>query len=105
MLEDKGSVMSGKMPLQTESRRVGLMMIYTGSSWLGVAATCRELSTGVEMDAASFERLPDIRSRIKCPVCNLDHDWSTRDAWLGIPAPSAPALPWLFMNNLSAAND
>jgi hypothetical protein len=81
------------------------MMIHTGVVMVRCPATSRELSTGVEMDAATFERLPDIRSRIKCPVCNLDHDWSTRDAWLGIPAPSAPALPWLFINNLSAAND
>ena len=67
--------------------------------------TGREFSTGVEMDAATFERLPDIRSQIRCPVCSLDHDWSTREAWLGNPAPSAPALPWLFINNLSAPND
>ena len=67
--------------------------------------TGRELSTGVEMDAATFERLPDIRSQIKCPACNLDHTWSTREAWLGNPAPSVPALPWLFINNLGAAND
>jgi len=59
------------------------MMIHTGVVMVKCPATSRELSTGVEMDAAMFERLPDIRSRIKCPVCNLDHDWSTRDAWLG----------------------
>ena len=76
----------------------GLMMIYTGVVMVRCPATDHELSTGVEMDAATFERLPDIRSRIKCPVCNLDHDWSTRDAWLGNPAPSAPALPWLLQS-------
>jgi len=57
------------------------------------------------MDAATFKMLPDICSQIKCPVCGFDHDWSTREAWLGNPPPSAPALPWLFINNLSAAND
>jgi hypothetical protein len=94
-----------KCLVQTESRTGGLMMIHTSVVMVRCPATGRELSTG-EMDAATFERLPDIRSRIKCPVCNLDHDWSTRDAWLGNPAPpSAPALPWLFINNLSAAND
>jgi hypothetical protein len=67
--------------------------------------TGRELSTGIEMDAATFEQLPDIRSQIKCPVCNLDHSWSTRDAWLGDPAPSVPALSWLHINNRSVAND
>ena len=67
--------------------------------------TGRELSTGVEMDAATFERLPDIRSQIRCPVCSLDHTWATREAWLGNPAPFAPAISWLFINNRGAAND
>ena len=26
------------------------------------------------------------RSRMRCPVCSVDHDWSTREAWLGNPA-------------------
>ena len=67
--------------------------------------TGRELSTGVEMDEATFEQLSDIRSEMKCPVCGLDHVWSTREAWLGNPVPSAPALPWLFINNRTAEND
>ena len=81
-------------------------MIHTGVVMVRCPATSRELSTGVEMDAATFERLPDIRSRMSCPVCNLDHDWSTRDAWLGNPAPSAPASlsseaqPWGFTTAL-----
>ena len=32
--------------------------------------TGRELSTGIEMDAATFKRLPDIRSQLMCPICN-----------------------------------
>jgi hypothetical protein len=54
-------------------------------SHAGVMVRCpttgRELSTGVEMDTATFERLPDIHSRIKCPLCRVDHNWSTREAW------------------------
>jgi hypothetical protein len=67
--------------------------------------TGRELSTGIEIDAATFEKLPDIRSPMKCPACGLDHIWSTREAWLGSPVPSAPELPWLFINNRNVAND
>ena len=67
--------------------------------------TGRELSTGVEMDAATFERLPEIRAQIRCPACGRDHPWSTREAWLGNPAPSAPSLPWLLINNRFVAND
>jgi hypothetical protein len=67
--------------------------------------TGRELSTGIEMDAATFEQLPDIRSHIECPVCRLDHIWSTRKAWLGNPPPSVPGIHWLILNNRVAAND
>ena len=48
---------------------------------------------------------PTFARKLKCPVCNLDHIWSTSEAWLGNPAPSAPALAWLFINNRSAEND
>jgi hypothetical protein len=68
-------------------------------------ATGRELSTGIEMDAATFEQLPEIRARIRCPACGLDHTWSTGEAWLGNPAPSAPSLPWLLINNRRVEND
>jgi hypothetical protein len=68
-------------------------------------STGRELSTGIEMDAATFDQLPNICSNVKCPVCKLDHTWSTRDAWLDNPPPSAPAIPWLVFNNRSVAND
>jgi hypothetical protein len=67
--------------------------------------TGRELSTGIEMDASTFEQLPDIRLHVECPVCRLEHAWSTRDAWLGNSPPSAPAIPWLFFNNRVAEND
>jgi hypothetical protein len=45
-----------------------------------VANTGRELSTGIEMDAETFERLPDIRSKLMCPICKFDHIWSAREA-------------------------
>lgn len=67
--------------------------------------TGHELSTGVEMDKATFQQLCDIRSQMKCPICGLDHIWSTREAWLGNPVPSLPALPWLLINNRNAEND
>jgi len=80
-------------------------MSYASIVMVKCPTTGREISTGVEMDAATFERLPDIHSHIKCPLCRFDHDWSTREAWLGNPAPSVPTLAWLFINNQSAAND
>lgn len=70
-----------------------LMISHASIVMVRCPATGRELSTGVAMDAATFKRLPDIRSQIKCPVCGLDHDWSTREAWLGKPPPSAQRFP------------
>jgi hypothetical protein len=67
--------------------------------------TGSELSTGIEMDAATFEHLPEIRSQIKCPICRLDHVWSTREAWLDNPPPYLPAIAWLMLNNRIASND
>jgi hypothetical protein len=67
--------------------------------------TGRELSTGIETDASTFEQLPDIRSQLMCPICKLDHVWSTRDTWLGNPPPSLPEFSWLFLNNRIAEND
>ena len=68
-------------------------------------STGRELSTGVEMDEETFQHLSDISSQMRCPICGIDHIWSTREAWLGNPAPALPALPWLLINNRSAEND
>ena len=67
--------------------------------------TGRALSTGIATDAATFERLPDIRSQITCPICKRDHTWSTREAWLDNPPPSVPEIAWLVLNNRIAAND
>jgi hypothetical protein len=84
--------------LERGMTRIGIVMVRC-------PATGRDLSTGVEMDAATFERLPEIRSRMKCPACGIDHTLSTHEAWLGNPAPSLPELPWLLINNRNVAND
>ena len=64
-----------------------------------------EGSTGVEMDTATFEHLPDIHSQMKCPVLWFGSRLINARAWLVNSAPSLPTLPWLFINTQSAAND
>jgi hypothetical protein len=44
--------------------------------------TGRDISTGIEIDPASFARLPDILSHSKCPLCGLYHVWWKREARL-----------------------
>jgi len=42
----------------------------------------REISTGIEMDAESFGKLPDVAVRSRCPDCGMQHAWWTREAKL-----------------------
>ena len=67
--------------------------------------TGREISRGIEMDVATFEQLPDIRSQLMRPVCRFNHVWSTREAWLDNPPPSLPEIAWLMLNNRVAENN
>ena len=55
-------------------RHVNVVMVRCPS-------TGGELSTGVEMDEATFEQLSEIRSQMNCPVCGSD--LSGRRAKLG----------------------
>ena|SRR6516165_7181024 len=69
-----------RLPEKSSYKGGLLMMSHASIVMVRCPATGRRLSTGVEMDADTFKRLPEIRSQIKCPACGLDHDWSTRDA-------------------------
>jgi len=45
-----------------------------------VPHTDRPISTGIELDAETFAKLPNILSYMK--ACGLEHAWWTREAWL-----------------------
>jgi hypothetical protein len=86
------------VPVSPPMKRIGTVMVRCPN-------TGQAVSTGVEMDGATFANLPAIRARLLCPVCRQEHDWPVREGWLDSPAPSAPVLPWLFINNRGAPND
>ncbi len=44
--------------------------------------TGQEYASGIEIDDASFLRLPDIKMKSRCPHCGGDHLWSLREARL-----------------------
>ena len=44
--------------------------------------TGRAIATGIETDRFSFETLPDIESKLRCPACGKIHVWRRSDAWL-----------------------
>jgi hypothetical protein len=49
-------------------------------------ATGRVNSTGIEMDAARFRRMPVFFGRSYCPACRVEHEWFAADAWVEEPA-------------------
>lgn len=46
--------------------------------------TGEEIYTGIEIDQASFEKLPEIPSSLRCPACGARHFWTKRQAWLSV---------------------
>jgi hypothetical protein len=44
--------------------------------------TGRDVSTGIDMDQKSFDQLPEILVRSRCPDCGMQHAWWTREAKL-----------------------
>jgi hypothetical protein len=40
------------------------------------------VSTGIEIDEATFARLPDTLILSRCPLCGLEHVWWKTEAWL-----------------------
>ena len=44
--------------------------------------TGRPISTGREVESASFCSSPVFFSRTFCPLCRVTHEWFARDAWV-----------------------
>jgi hypothetical protein len=61
-----------------------------------VVITCphtgQDISTGIEIDQASFEKLPEVLVRSTCPHCGMQHSWWTREAKLSADRPTAPQI-------------
>lgn len=55
--------------------------------------TERRVSTGILIDQTSFDRLPKVVSKLKCPHCGGSHSWTVADAWLaaGLSSPNGYA--------------
>ena len=41
-----------------------------------------DVSTGIEMDWAAFNRLREVHAEINCPACGGTHVWTRAEAWL-----------------------
>jgi len=49
--------------------------------------TGQPICTGIETDSESFEGLPDVPARARCPLCGFEHTWWKREAWLAESPP------------------
>jgi hypothetical protein len=51
-----------------------------------VFTTClvsgQPIDTGIEIDEASFERLPTFIGKVFCSHCGTEHGWTKEQAWL-----------------------
>src|SRR5262249_59373524 len=58
------------------ARGMNIVMILcpqTGSS----------VSTGIEIDSATFAKLPDTPAQMRCAACGGNHAWTKGQAWVG----------------------
>jgi hypothetical protein len=53
-----------------------------GAIMIRCPQTGREIPTGIEMDTTEFQRSPVFFSTVQCPVCNGEHEWFAKDAWV-----------------------
>ncbi len=45
----------------------------------------RAIPTGITTDRESFQRSPVFFRRTRCPICNTEHAWFAREAWVDEP--------------------
>jgi hypothetical protein len=44
--------------------------------------TGRDISTGILADRASFNATPVFFARVYCPLCQTEHEWFAKEAWV-----------------------
>jgi hypothetical protein len=54
-------------------------------------ATGRVIETGIVSERSKFECPPVFFSDAYCPICNANHRWFARDAWVEEPRAEAAA--------------
>lgn len=56
-----------------------------GAVMIRCPRTGKAVSTSIETEPCVFSRLPDVRARMRCPLCDEEHIWTAREAWLAEP--------------------
>jgi hypothetical protein len=53
-----------------------------GAIMIRCPQTGHEIPTGIEMGESEFQHSPVFFSRVQCPLCNREHEWFAKDAWV-----------------------
>lgn len=53
------------------------------------------IPTGIKADRESFRCSPVFVARTHCPVCQTNHEWFAKEAWVYEPSVDRGALPRL----------
>jgi hypothetical protein len=53
-----------------------------GTLMIRCPQTGREISTGMRTDQDSFKTAPVFFARSYCPLCQTEHEWFAKDAWV-----------------------
>jgi hypothetical protein len=53
-----------------------------GTVMIRCPKTGHAVSTGIDMEAPEFERLPTVHAELNCSRCGERHGWTKREAWL-----------------------
>ena|SRR4029078_10022 len=65
-----------------------------GSVMIKCPDTGRDIPTGMVADRRSFSAMPVFFARVLCPLCNTEHEWFAREAWVrDADPPGRRALP------------
>jgi len=66
---------------------------FMGSVMIKCPETGSDIPTGMVADRRSFSAMPVFFARVLCPLCNTEHEWFAREAWVrDVDPPSRRAL-------------
>jgi hypothetical protein len=59
------------------------------SIMINCTRTGRPISTGIDTDPVSFRLMPNVVATAHCPLCHVEHTWTTAHAWIceRVPTP------------------
>ena len=64
-----------------------------GAVMIKCPGTGRDIPTGMVADRRSFSATPVFFARVLCPLCNTQHEWFAREAWVCEADPQPTLVP------------